>query len=236
MLTDIDRLALPAWLSDAVLATSRTDLLEQRFDVGQDWWQRRLTEHRLEGDLFLTVDGRLGRRELFALGAEAGSSPEAARRLLWASCAWGTGPSQRGNRRRIRGVAADSDRLGELLAEAVGRAADDPVEAYEVLRPGRNAINGLGPAFFTKFLYFAGDGHRGALILDARVASRLRRSCGWASLIGTTSWPVTTYGRYLRLLHRWADELSSEGRTVHADEIELQLFLATDLSMAGAAA
>jgi hypothetical protein len=132
-------------------------------------------------------------------------------------------------------VAADSDRCGGLLAEAAAMAADDPIAAYALLRPARTAINGLGPAFFTKFLYFAGGGRRGSLILDARVAGRLRRSCGWASLVGTTSWPATTYGRYLELLHRWADEVSAGVRPVDADEIELQLFLATDASVAGAA-
>jgi hypothetical protein len=236
VLTDVDTLVLPADVRAAVFAGTREDLLSQRFDVGRRWWQQRLLEHGLEDDLFPAFDGKVGRCELFALGADAYRSPEAARRLLWASCAWGTGPSQRGNRRRIRGLAADPERWGGLLAEAAAAAGDNPTAAYEVLRPAGNVITGLGPAFFTKFLYFAAGGERGCLILDARVAGRLRRSCGWKSLIGTTAWPATTYARYLRLLTRWADELSSDDRHVQADEIEFRLFSATERSDAQAVA
>jgi hypothetical protein len=126
-------------------------------------------------------------------------------------------------------VAQDADAVGRLLADAAGLARRDPEEGYDLLHSRGNRIYGLGPAFSTKVLYFAGAGavEHPCLILDARVARRLRRDCGWTSLAGTTGWPTATYGRYVRLLRRWADEMSSAERTVAPDEIEFVLFNGT---------
>lgn len=224
--TNVDELPLPDWLRAAVLVGSRAQVREQGFDVGRAWWEQRLRRHGLAEDLF--ANGYLSREDLFTLGQEAPASPAAARTLLWGSCAWGTGASQRGNGRRVRGVARNADDCGRLLADAADVARRDPEEAYASLHSRGNRIYGFGPAFSTKFLYFAGAGadDHCCLILDARVARRLRRDCGWTSLTGTTGWPPATYGRYLRLLRRWADELSSDDRTIAPDEIEYVLFSA----------
>jgi hypothetical protein len=72
----------------------------------------------------------------------------------------------------LRGVPVEA-----ALAHAVTTLADDgAVAAYRQLR---GAIQGLGPAFFTKFLYFAGDALTDVprprpLILDQRIARVLR--------------------------------------------------------------
>jgi hypothetical protein len=71
----------------------------------------------------------------------------------------------------------------------------------------KTALSDLGPAFFTKYLYFAGVGcadHR-CCILDENVAMSLHRTCGWASL-PTKNWLATAYGGYALLLDRWIDE------------------------------
>jgi hypothetical protein len=223
--TNVDELELPGWLRAAVLGGSREDVLQQGFSVGTAWWEQRLGKHGLAADLFPSGDGGLDRQAIFDVGTYASESPEAARRLLWAACAWGTGDSQRGNGRRVRGMARDRDRLGQLLADAAAKARHDPA-AYVSLHAGQNRIYGLGPAFGTKFLYFAGAGaaDHPCLILDARVARRLRHRCGWTSLMGTTGWPPDTYVRYVRLLGRWAEDLSSADRVVAPDEIEFRLF------------
>ncbi|MHA7132459.1 8-oxoguanine DNA glycosylase OGG fold protein [Oerskovia turbata] len=92
-------------------------------------------------------------------------------------------------------------------------------------------VPGLGPAFFTKVLYFVGGEElqvRGAVrcrILDARVVGSLRSS-GWESLPkGNYNWFADTYVSYCELSARWAGELSVDiGRSVEADEIERVLF------------
>ncbi|WP_424307558.1 hypothetical protein [Gordonia sp. (in: high G+C Gram-positive bacteria)] len=107
-------------------------------------------------------------------------------------------------------------------------ARRDPLAAYSLLRPGRrNAIRYLGPAFFTKFLYFAGGGdpHHRSLILDSRVASTLRTH-GWDSLRAGGNRPAATYSRYTELIARWSSELGCRG-----DVIEMWLF---DSRIAGA--
>lgn len=96
-------------------------------------------------------------------------------------------------------------------------------------------IPGLGPAFFTKVLYFASETTTGTrcLILDARVAANLY-SAGWKTLPHrggnfSYNWFTTTYVDYCELLARWAEEASQElGTTVWPDEIERTLFEGPD--------
>jgi len=78
--------------------------------------------------------------------------------LLWRALAWGSGSKLRQNTRRLVNIAADVPRAEKLLTTAAETSRHDPRGAYAVLRPGvRNAIPSLGPSFFTKFLYFAGQ-------------------------------------------------------------------------------
>ena len=109
-----------------------------------------------------------------------------------------------------------------LLQQAAARSRTDPQAAYELLYPrNRTAIAGLGPAFFTKYLYFAGGGaaHHPCAILDENVALALQRTCGWASL-PLSGWLPTAYQRYATLLGMWADEHHLTRR----DSIERWLF------------
>jgi hypothetical protein len=92
-------------------------------------------------------------------------------------------------------------------------------------------IPALGPAFFTKFLYFAGvgEGSTPCLILDARVAASLYEA-GWTDLPRSArkngysfsyNWYTDTYVSYCELLKRWAD---AHGPKTRPDEIERALF------------
>lgn len=60
----------------------------------------------------------------------------------------------------------------------------------------------LGPAFFTKYLYFAGGGepHHPCTILDVNVARALQDTCGWSSLPITGGWGSSAFDRYCTLL------------------------------------
>ena len=178
-------------------------------DSGMGWLAR--------GDVFRAADVDLG-------------DPEGVSRLLWYSIAWGAGPNRRLCDKRMRSVRDDRSRVLAGLSEAV-RLCTTPEgvgSAYEVLCPRsrRNLIPYLGPAFATKFLYFAGAGaeDHSALILDSVVANVLRFEIGWESLSPKGAWPRETYIRYCDLLRRWASELSDSHRTVSADEIERALF------------
>ena len=91
------------------------------------------------------------------------------------------------------------------LADSVALSASDPKGAYDLLYPGgRSALHSLGPAFGTKFPYFAGTratAHR-SLVLDQRVATTLRERAGWAGL-RDWGWSAETYSSYCDLLESW---------------------------------
>ncbi|MBC2590391.1 hypothetical protein NPA35_00670 [Rhodococcus aetherivorans] len=126
----------------------------------------------------------------------------------------------------MRAAAADADRYAEALTTAAGLSRTDPEKTYALLYPGnRTLIPFLGPAFFTKFLYFAGAGAptQPSLILDSRVATALHRA-GWTSLGTRGGWPAQTYRRYTALLARWADEYALEQQGSGTDVLERWLF------------
>lgn len=140
-------------------------------------------------------------------------------RGLVAACVWGAGTGAQSMHRRVR-VFTHNERnvLGFRLAAALELLRETgPVAAYDALL-GRLRIAHLGPAFFTKFLYFAGydaGTEPRPLILDRFVARGLR--AGWPS----TGWTSGQYGEYLRHAQVWARE---SGTT--PDAVELALFRA----------
>lgn len=209
--------------------------------IGPDWWNERLAQRHLRQHVALRDhDGveMLTRGDIFPLGVAArkvDASDDLVLTFVWHVLAWGTGSSQRGNARRIASLtdtATAETNLGLIRAALALAGEGDPAGAYRTLiRRGGGKIRGLGPAFFTKLLYFASEevhGHR-CLILDARVASSLARA-GWSSLPrvrGTYSynWHTPTYASYCNLLERWSEEASEAlGRQVRPDEVERALF------------
>jgi hypothetical protein len=221
-------LPLPEWLAEAVRTTPASTVLNQAVDVPPQWWKERLEGRGLADELFDAPDDQITRAQLFELGKQATESAANARRLLWATLAWGTGRRHRNNRARIKAVAESLDARSETLRKAAELGRTDPEQAYRELRPYSNAVPYLGPPFFTKFLYFAGGGsssHR-CLILDSMVAKSLRRHCGWTSLTGFYAWSSDDYLAYCDLLACWSAQLSEStpGEFVTPDRIEYALF------------
>lgn len=226
-MSEASSLELPGWLRAAVRDTPSSTVTGQSVLVNPRWWTERLDATPFVDELFEAPDERLTRVQLFQLGAEAGESARDARRLLWATLAWGTGRRHRHNRARLSAVEKGGDELSEVLRAAAVTSRINPTTAYRQLQPYRNAVAHLGPPFFTKFLYFAGGGSdtHPCLILDSMVARSLRRDCGWTSLTGLYTWPATEYAAYCELASRWAAELSADaGVAVRPDQIEYVLF------------
>ncbi|MET8909175.1 hypothetical protein [Micromonospora sp. NPDC004551] len=169
--------------------------------------------------------GEVWRRDVFTV-AEAWHAGEASpRQLLSAVLMWGYGPIGYGPWRTLRSLEGDSH--GKRLAHALdGLRVPAPDEdalrtAYQRLRnPKESRLPRLGPAFFTKLLYFAGyrrgAGGRQPLILDRIVRSRLpaeagvRRESGWVS------------EEWLAYLAWAADQAHRRG--IEPDEVEMALF------------
>lgn len=195
-------------------------IFDHRVTVNVAWWRQTFAARGLPNPL---VGESISRGDLFALGARAVEDPDAALTLLWNAVAWGSGPSVRNVRARLAAVCADPPHAARVLCDAARRSRTDPAGAYGLLRPEdrRNAIRSLGPAFFTKFLYFAGAGaaEHPCRILDARVAATLR-GMGWRSLPRTSPWSASAYQRYNDLLGRWRLAAGIE----RADVIERWLF------------
>lgn len=176
------------------------------------------------------------RDDLFALAARGISTPSEAVNLYTAVCAWGTGWSTRRVARVIRPLR-DLLAPGRLLkglaaAEACRGGKGDPVEVYRQFSSGGQwQIKYLGPAFFTKLMYFAAGApespeegtstdHSSSvkqpLILDSRVA----RALGWSKRWG---WRPEQYGEYLEMAEELRDLWSPQ---VPVDVVEYQLFIA----------
>lgn len=139
---------------------------------------------------------RINRSELFAM-AEKVSTSEDVLNLYVSVCAWGTGPQAQRVARVVKPLHEDGA-LDTLERSFHTARSLDPIEAYRRLKvTGEDRIKGFGPAFFTKWLYFAAydDPTRTQqirpLILDARVANAL----GWPPK--NDRWLSTAYGDYL---------------------------------------
>lgn len=159
--------------------------------------------------------------------------------LLVASFVWGVGPVGYGPSRLSKLLTSSS--IGRALDEAIAELRADEagderpaVSAYRSLLLEHH-IRGLGPAFFTKFLYFAGkaievEGPK-PLILDAVLARAVREQqvlhldgAPYAKRDAATTWPTWgwspyRYGLYLDVMERVASAVG-----VDTDVAELALF------------
>lgn len=230
LMGDPCQLSVPGDLITALGTRGRDRVFEHWVPVNPEWWNKALLDRRLPGGpLQVTYDSRhrpgISRGALFKLAAVTGSS-DAELRLLWHALAWGGGKRPRLMSKRLDTVAADPEGAVSALRAAAAKAGSSPVDAYETLYPsGCTTLKYLGPAFFTKFLYFAGQGQptHACAILDRVVAASLR-SRGWQGL-RSTGWSAATYGRYCELVACWAREASTRlGRLIAVDEVERWLF------------
>ena len=121
----------------------------------------------------------------------------------------------------VRAFTTNVDVIEEVLTRVDQVLHNDgAVAAYASLMPdGENYLRFVGPAYFTKHLYFTGyrNGVPGPrpLILDARVARALSSRPGFAGL-SSSGWSADTYRRYL--------EFCSAGDR-EPEDCEAELFL-----------
>lgn len=120
---------------------------------------------------------------------------------------------------RTRRVLAVPDLEARLEVALHILVEQGPVVAYYALNDVSVAkIPGLGPAFFTKALYFADPTHL-ALILDAVLAAAVNQLVPGGPRLRSAGWSTPRYAYYLALLNRVA-----AAADVPADRIEASLF------------
>ena len=220
-------LRLPDWLADRAHDLEHSlpvvDHGFSRSELGPEWWLAKGIDLEFPG-ADVTGERFLTRGDLFRMG-EGVHDEASLMKFCWHVVAWTSRGSRRNNVRRIESLAAHTD----VLREAYELAYDgDVAGAYSALvLPGRARIPHFGPAFATRFLYFASEGaDPRCLTLDARVSQALSQ-VGWAMSAsvahGTFShtWPVDTYVSYCELLESWAVQL---GPPATADMLERALW------------
>lgn len=128
---------------------------------------------------------------------------------------WGHGRSGYGAWRTARVLNNCPDASARLLA-AHELARRSPIDAYSAMGY-QHACNlkYLGPAFGTKFIFFAAasNGHRAA-ILDALTAEWVRRFTDGLTQFSPASWRPTEYRRYLELMEDWSAQIGEPVSTI----------------------
>jgi hypothetical protein len=145
----------------------------------------------------------------------------------------GYGPQRYAEIAAAAGDALEPSRRRAIDAACEDPQSPDPVAGYAQLyggnehdrraRPGQtpwSRLHKLGPAFFTKFLYFAVPG---ALILDKRVARAVHALSELRYLVTPDGRSVTwTPYRYAVYLH-WMRQ-TAQAAGIRPDELEFTLF------------
>lgn len=161
----------------------------------------------------------VSRSDLFVLGREV-ETPIDALNFFVAVHSWGVGTSARGVIRGLR-VLEDEDASKKILGalESLREADFDPRIGYSAFNNyDQSKVKYLGPAFFTKLLYFYSHDRlsrstNAPLILDQYVAASL----GW----GPWGWSTLQYVDYISLVDEARSLLDSD---VPGDVIEYVLF------------
>lgn len=174
-------------------------------------WPDELSSHRPN---VLNETGKVSRsrKELFKLGEKTDDVTELLEFYVNV-CGWGCGTKARSAARTMKPVIHDPITFRDNLHQGIAiLRSSNAIEAYDFFSTSHQ-IKFLGPAFFTKLLYFA-DPKREALILDARVA----RSLGAAK---TNDWTTEEYKAYLATVDAIRNRLDSN---LTNDCIEYLLF------------
>ncbi|MEU1868478.1 hypothetical protein [Streptomyces gardneri] len=188
-----------------------------------------------------TTSAAISRAQVVAVAREAVKGGELSEALV-ASYVWGQGRTGYGPH-RLKEILAEPNVSDALAKAGAALREEGAVAAYRVLC---RAVRGLGPAFFTKLLYFLGlamdaPAAPRALILDQRVArvvrthaTRVGLETGLTSASGVAAWTWSDggwtphrYGVYLRWINAAAEQLVSSGigwPESSPDLLELALF------------
>jgi hypothetical protein len=162
----------------------------------------------------------LDREAIRAASREAAEGPAQAVRAFMATMIWGYGRVGYGPWRTRRVLEETPEAPLKLTTAAALVRADGGPVAYRAMTSALR-LRFLGPAFGTKYLYFAPSqpDNPPALILDRLVAGWLNRHAG--TRINPITWAPSTYKHYVGLLVEFAEELD-----VGPDAIEERIFIA----------
>jgi hypothetical protein len=157
------------------------------------------------------------RRHVFSFAQEADDDPVP---LFTASMIWGYGDRGYGATRTAKILWSTKwQRFRANLAGVIAAAHEGPEAAWDALRSTHRTYL-FGPAFGTKFAYFATGAEPSGVAVRPLSADRNTATASW-SLCGLSRSAErrSSYLRYVEMAHRWAD-----GQVWRADEVEWALF------------
>ncbi|MCW1824996.1 hypothetical protein OLG66_29185 [Mycobacterium senegalense] len=162
----------------------------------------------------------LSREQLFAHAAQCRLQGDHADwvSLLWHVLAWGVIGDYRNATTIVASAAGAEQRaqLNDILCAAAEASYRGEIRsAYSAIR---GKVHRLGPAFFSKFLYFTGDrdspGPR-CMILDSRVTASAFTLTGH----DYSEKKAATYERFCNDVHKWSQQFD-----VPADVVEFRMY------------
>ena len=179
---------------------------------------------RLESTTSLGLK-KIHRSEVLALGAMYRQREVSATELFLASMMWGNGSTGYGTYRTCIALNVPRKKGIEPISviEKVGllAASGDIKDAYETMT---NALWKIGPAFGTKFLYFASPLKNQALIFDGVVAQWSSPDSTWKPQPSSAwSWNWKSYNEYMEWCEKKFNALPAEFKnglsTLHGDGV-----------------
>jgi hypothetical protein len=186
-------------------SANRKDYLNQSTKLTVDEWSKSYTYKRRKDDVMDVLSKnnvallglgtpRISRQQVFDVFANNGNTLAEG---FVAAMAWGFKPDSYGPYRTS--VMLSKPRKNRTVNDVLESVAsrNDPVSAYGELS---NALEGLGPAFGTKFLYFTSSPENRAPILDAVVANWLKQYRvldDKGKSISAVGWSPKTYESYV---------------------------------------
>lgn len=203
-------------LEDLKSYSREAQVLGQRFTPKTQWWKDELaaagwdSQGKLAADAPASVE--VSRSDLFSVAAGVHDGVVRPEDFAFNVLLWGSGESRRNNRARIRSIVESGG--GECLKSALELSRSDAEASFNAFKPrGRNRFKYLGPAFFTKLMYFYGAGsleHK-PLIVDLRVLRTLSRTEAGNGLYVGHNYGVKTYKKALAALEQLADVARNSG-------------------------
>lgn len=192
---------------------NRTEhILNHGFDLATAWWKSELgkVDWAPSGPIAVPTERvRIDRQRLFQMASEVQTGDVDPVDFTLSVILWGSGSSRRNNRARIQSIVNVEGRL--VLTKALDLATTDAEASFATFRPNRrNALAYVGPAFFTKLMYFVGAGNQShnAYIVDHRVLRTLSRTAEGAGLRAIHNYGPSTYRQACAAL----EEIASTAR------------------------
>ena len=220
-------LPLEQIIAEAKALNRSHDLMLQTVPIRPQWWQRNLRAYGLESIGSRFTETELSRSDLFRLAPAAQRTTEELLEFVFKVIAWGSGTRPRNNLRRISNICASESQ--EILKEGIRRAAQEDWDSFDVFRSShKNLIPFLGPAFFTKIMYFSGSGNptHPLLIVDQRVMRTLKLTEYASRFTRSANYDSDTYAEICNALTEISNNVQRQtAQDCTPDLIELWAFL-----------